>query len=228
MPIAGCRDQRQRAAVLRWLPASAENPRRERWNSAPAKSRRWRSIRPAPSKRCFRACRSRASIGSAIHSDIAGDRQEASNAIEVGSAADRLAVSGLGANRGAGMTIARGLAMDPLAAVPTTLGLADGGAMLSITWADGRASLFPAIWLADNRPESRRGPEGQRLTDALELPETVALRSATIVAAGGAIPFSCFERPSVFDAAWLRDPALDAVSRAERRREPQLWDIGLA
>ncbi len=118
--------------------------------------------------------------------------------------------------------------MDPLAAVPTSLGLADGGAMLSITWADGRASRFPAIWLADNRPESRRGPEGQRLTDALELPETVALRSATIVAAGVAIAFSCFERPSVFDAAWLRDHALDAVSRAQRRREPQLWDIGLA
>jgi [2-(trimethylamino)ethyl]phosphonate dioxygenase len=159
---------------------------------------------------------------------VAGDRQEASNAVEVGSATDRLAVSGLGANRGAGMTIARGLAMDPLASVPTTLRLEDGGAMLSVTWADNRASRFPAIWLADNRPESRRGCEGQRLTDALELPETVALRSATIVAAGVVIAFSCFERPSVFDAAWLRDHALDAVSRAERRREPQLWDIGLA
>jgi gamma-butyrobetaine hydroxylase len=118
--------------------------------------------------------------------------------------------------------------MDPLASVPTTLVLEDGGAMLSITWADGRISRFPAIWLADNRPESRRGSEGQRLADALDLPETVTLRSATIIAAGIAIAFSCFERPSVFDAAWLRDHALDAVSRAERRREPRLWDIRLA
>jgi alpha-ketoglutarate-dependent taurine dioxygenase len=126
------------------------------------------------------------------------------------------------------MTIVQGLAMDPLASVPTTLVLEDGGATLSITWADGRDSRFPAIWLADNRPENRRGPEGQRLTDALELPETVHLQTAAISEDGVAIAFSCFERPSVFDAAWLRDHALDAVSRAERRRGPQLWDNGLA
>src|SRR6266581_7532159 len=51
-----------------------------------------------------------------------------------------------------------------------TADIEDGGSMLSATWSDGRASRFPAIWLADNRPEGRQGTEGQRLVDALELP----------------------------------------------------------
>jgi gamma-butyrobetaine hydroxylase len=104
----------------------------------------------------------------------------------------------------------------------------DGGAMLTVAWADGRSSRFPAIWLADNRPEGRTGPEGQRLTDALELPERVTLRSAAVTAGGIAIAFSCFAEPSCFDPAWLRRHALDPASREARRRTPILFDAGLA
>ena len=114
------------------------------------------------------------------------------------------------------------------ASVPKALGLEVGGEMLWVAWSDGRRSRFPAVWLADNRPETRRGPEGQRLVDALELPETVSLRSATIAGTAVEIAFGCFDQPSRFDATWLRDHALDAASRAERRREPKLWDVGLA
>jgi len=120
------------------------------------------------------------------------------------------------------------IAMEATASVPKALGLEDGGEMLWVAWADGRRSRFPAVWLADNRPETRRGPEGQRLADALELPETVSLRSATIAGTAVEIAFGCFDRPSRFDATWLRDHALDPASRAERRREPKLWDAGLA
>jgi gamma-butyrobetaine hydroxylase len=118
--------------------------------------------------------------------------------------------------------------MAATAPVLKILDLEDGGEMLGVAWADGRRSRFPAVWLADNRPEIRREPEGQRLADALELPDAISLRSATIVGAAVEIAFSCFDRPSRFDAAWLRDHALDAASRAERRREPKLWDAGLA
>src|SRR5262249_51279109 len=108
------------------------------------------------------------------------------------------------------------------------VGMEADGAILSIPWADGRKSPFPAIWLCDNRPETRAGPEGQRLTDALHLPDHPRLRGATILATGIDIAFSCFDRPSTFDATWLRRHALDAASRAERKEAPRLWDSGLA
>ena len=111
---------------------------------------------------------------------------------------------------------------------PASLAIEDGGAILTVTWADGRASRFPALWLADNRPETRRGADGQRLLDAVELPEDVVVRTADIVAGGIEVAFACFERPSLFDPAWLRGHALDPASRAERRRAPQLWDAALA
>jgi len=50
---------------------------------------------------------------------------------------------------------------------PPSLAIEGDGAGLVVTWADGRVSRFPALWLADNRPETRRGAEGQRLIDAI-------------------------------------------------------------
>jgi hypothetical protein len=108
---------------------------------------------------------------------------------------------------------------------PASLAIEAGGVMLALTWADGRVSRFPALWLADNRPETRRGAEGQRLLDAVELPEHIVIRAAEIVAGGIEVSFDCFEDPSLLDPAWLRLNALDPASRAERRRVPQLWDI---
>lgn len=111
---------------------------------------------------------------------------------------------------------------------PAALALEDGGSVLAITWLDGRISRFPAVWLADNRPESRQGIDGQRLSDALDLPEAIAIQAARNVAAGIEIELSGFEQPSLFDPVWLRAHALDPASRAERRLEPRLWDAGLA
>jgi gamma-butyrobetaine dioxygenase len=110
---------------------------------------------------------------------------------------------------------------------PATVAIAEGGAMLSLTWSDGRASRFPAIWLADNRAEFRRGDEGQRLSDVLELPEIVTLSRAAIVGAGVEVAFACFEQPSLFAGTWLRAHALDAASRAARKRAVTLWDSAL-
>src|SRR5436305_13237574 len=116
-----------------------------------------------------------------------------------------------------------------VAAPPATIEVEDGGGMVSVTWSDGTASRFPAIWLADNRPAGRRGREGQRLGDALELPENVTVTRATPAVDGVEIAFSCFEQPVLFDAGWLRDHALDPASRAVRRRRAiELWNGGLA
>jgi gamma-butyrobetaine dioxygenase len=118
--------------------------------------------------------------------------------------------------------------MDTLAPVAVqSLRLESGGAMLRLAWTDGRESRFPAIWLADHRPENRRGPEGQRLSDALDLPETVTLRGAAMAGAEIELAFSCFDLPSLFDPAWLRAHALDPASRAERQHQPHLWDARL-
>jgi gamma-butyrobetaine dioxygenase len=108
------------------------------------------------------------------------------------------------------------------------LSIEDDGRMLAVFWPDGRVSRFPAIWLADNRPETRRGAEGQRLLDAIELPEHIVIRSAVLVAGSIEVTFNSFERPTLFDPAWLRRHALDPASRSERRRIPQLWDASLA
>lgn len=110
---------------------------------------------------------------------------------------------------------------------PVSLAIEAGGSVLAVTWADGRVSRFPALWLADNRSEMRRGEEGQRLVDAIELPEHVEVGAADIRAGGIEIAFRGFESPSLFDPAWLRRHALEPASRAERRRSPQLWDAGL-
>jgi gamma-butyrobetaine hydroxylase len=111
---------------------------------------------------------------------------------------------------------------------PTSLAIEADGTGLAVTWADGRVSRFPALWLADNRPETRRGAEGQRLVDAIELPERVAVRAADFRADGIEVRFDAFEGTSLFDPAWLRRHALDPASRAERRRMLRLWDASLA
>src|SRR5882757_5462471 len=100
---------------------------------------------------------------------------------------------------------------------------------LTIQWSDGRESPYPAIWLADNRPDRRDRPEGQRLFDAIDLPGDIAIQAVALAADGSVeIRLSGFDTPARFAAAWLRAHALDPASRAERRPRPVLWDAGLA
>ncbi|MGF6226549.1 gamma-butyrobetaine hydroxylase [Inquilinus ginsengisoli] len=100
---------------------------------------------------------------------------------------------------------------------------------LTIRWSDGRESPYPAIWLADNRPDRRDRPDGQRLFDAIDLPDGIAIGSVAVSAEGSVeIHLTGFDTPARFDAAWLRAHALDPASRAERRRRPVLWGSSLA
>lgn len=95
---------------------------------------------------------------------------------------------------------------------------------LTIRWSDGRESPYPAIWLADNRPDRRDRPDGQRLFDAIDLPDGIAIRAAALVDGTVEIDLAGFDTPARFSPAWLRAYALDPASRAERRRRPVLWD----
>ncbi len=97
-----------------------------------------------------------------------------------------------------------------------------------LTWADGRVSRFAAIWLLDNRPDGRHGPEGQRLFDVAELPATIAIAAASTDGESLSVRFTPDDSPASFAAGWLRAHALDAASRAERRTRPRLWSRELA
>jgi [2-(trimethylamino)ethyl]phosphonate dioxygenase len=102
----------------------------------------------------------------------------------------------------------------------------DGNA-LTVDWADGRCSRFAAIWLLDNRPDGRHGPEGQRLFDVAELPEQPTIAVASLD--DGVVRVRFANGPSAeFSAAWLRAHALDAASRTERKPTRRLWDKALA
>jgi [2-(trimethylamino)ethyl]phosphonate dioxygenase len=111
---------------------------------------------------------------------------------------------------------------------PASVALLNGGTTLVVIWSDRRESRFPAIWLADNRPENRHKADGQRLLDAADLPAEIVIRNAVVGPGGIEVAFSCFDAPSTFDPSWLRANALDPASRAERRHEPVLWDRHLA
>jgi gamma-butyrobetaine dioxygenase len=101
-------------------------------------------------------------------------------------------------------------------------------AELVIDWADGRRSRFAAIWLLDNRPDGRHGPEGQRLFDIAELPEEPTIAAASVDGDAVRIGFAPGGPTVTFAADWLREHALDAASRAERRPARRLWDKALA
>src|SRR5262245_53829502 len=104
-------------------------------------------------------------------------------------------------------------------------GLAHDGESLTIRWADGRQSRFPAVWLLDNRPDGRHGALGQRRFDVAELPEDPQIASAALTENGDVtVAFAPADAARTFAPAWLREHALDAESRAGRRAVPKLWD----
>src|SRR5882672_2494282 len=107
-------------------------------------------------------------------------------------------------------------------------GLAHTHDELTIEWTDGRRSRFAAIWLLDNRADGRHSPEGQRLFDVAELPEEPTIAAAALAGGDLRVEFAPGGTTAVYTAEWLRRHALDAASRAERRRGRRLWDKSLA
>lgn len=97
---------------------------------------------------------------------------------------------------------------------------------LSVTWADGGVSRYPAIWLRDNAPDGRHAGNGQRLFDISSLPDDITLTDAALLDGGEvSLGFAPEEVEATFSAGWLYGHRLDA---GPRKVEKTLWRAGSA
>lgn len=117
----------------------------------------------------------------------------------------------------------------PRAAIPPAItDLAIDHEWLSVTWSDGTACRFPALWLRDNLPEGRHRAEGQRTFDIASLPAYIEIGDAVLTDDGRlAVTFQPEERTALFEPEWLRAHELSETARVARRHRPLPWDAGL-
>jgi gamma-butyrobetaine dioxygenase len=107
------------------------------------------------------------------------------------------------------------------------------GRALRVSWSNGEARRFHAIWLRDNALDSktRSATNGQRLITVLDIPSETVLAAASINAEGDIrVTFAPEQHETVFPAAWLFERAYDKSFVAERgwiAPEIQLWDSAL-
>ena len=108
----------------------------------------------------------------------------------------------------------------------------DGGGAVRLTWPDGFAARFHAVWLRDNAldPETRAPGNGQRLIAVGDIPRDIRIGAAE----GGddlSVTFTPEGKTVAFPAAWLRAHAYD---RRESRvpgwlpETAETWRGGLA
>jgi len=96
-----------------------------------------------------------------------------------------------------------------------------------VTWADGHESRYFHLWLRDNcdAAESRDPVSGQRLVDAAELPDDLAVRELSPSEDALEITWHPDGHHSRYAAAWLRAncPA-DGERKRRRRSTYRVWD----
>ncbi len=115
----------------------------------------------------------------------------------------------------------------------TQAAIREAGAMLDLTWADGRKARFDAIWLRDNAldPETRAPGNGQRLITILDLPDDVLLDAASVSPSGYLNLTFAPEGKSVgFPSAWLAQRIYDRPAPSGQGwTDPAIerWDAGL-
>ena len=95
----------------------------------------------------------------------------------------------------------------------TSVTVAERGDLLVCTDADNRDHRFHAIWLRDNAPDpATRSPQnGQRMISITEIPEDLAIRSASLADGKVAIRFSDREDDISFEPDWLAAHSYDAA-----------------
>lgn len=108
----------------------------------------------------------------------------------------------------------------------------DGGGALRLTWADGSAARFHAVWLRDNAldPETRSPENGQRLIALRDIPRDIAIAAADAAPDRLRVTFSPEDKSVAFPSDWLRAHVYDRAAAPERGRAPEtatLWDGGL-
>jgi gamma-butyrobetaine dioxygenase len=100
---------------------------------------------------------------------------------------------------------------------------------LTVAWAHGGTSVFPAMWLRDNIPEGRQGAAGQRLFDIAAVPRHIELQDAYLDEDGRiVVQFAPEDMTARFDPAWLYAHDLSAEARARRRPAAVTWGRDLA
>lgn len=83
----------------------------------------------------------------------------------------------------------------------------DEGAALRLTWDDGKAARFHAIWLRDNSPDplTRAPGNGQRLITLLDIPAGARVAAARISGPDGlTLHFEPEDREVTYSGHWLR------------------------
>lgn len=109
----------------------------------------------------------------------------------------------------------------------------DGGATVALTWQDGTAARFHAIWLRDNAldPETRSPGNGQRLITILDVPQDTRIAAASVTAGGDlAVRFRPEEKEVTFPSAWLKARIYDrnhAPQPGWTGPDVQTWDGAL-
>ncbi|SEC22001.1 gamma-butyrobetaine dioxygenase [Rhizobiales bacterium GAS191] len=108
--------------------------------------------------------------------------------------------------------------------------ITDGGRAARITWTDGQASRFHALWLRDNAldPKTRSAGNGQRLITVLDIPASTVIGSASVAPNGDVcVSFAPDGHETIFPAAWLRERVYDKSAAAGNgwvAPEIELWN----
>lgn len=108
----------------------------------------------------------------------------------------------------------------------------DGGAAIRLSWPDGFAARFHAVWLRDNAldPQTRAADNGQRLIAIGDIPPGTRIDRAGGENDGLAVTFAPENKTVIFPAAWLRAHAYDRQAERAPGWLPdttETWDAGL-
>ena len=95
--------------------------------------------------------------------------------------------------------------------------------MLTVEWADGRASEFLSIWLSDNQPGNRDAFSGQRLVDILDLPLEPRIHSAVIRSDSVWIQWEGQAQATAFELSWLARHAVGEAGYRAPELATRLW-----
>lgn len=115
----------------------------------------------------------------------------------------------------------------------TSVEILESGWALRVTWPDGRAARFHAIWLRDNAldPETRSPANGQRLLTLGDIPADTRIDRAEIRDGALDVSFQPGDKSATFPADWLADHTYDRVTPRDRagwlHDSVESWDATL-
>lgn len=95
--------------------------------------------------------------------------------------------------------------------------------LLRFTGEDAHESIFPAVWLYDNRPEHRDQRTGQRLVDIIDLPNDPVISHAELRSDDVHIRWSGENAESSFSFEWLLAHCLCDQHASDARPESATW-----